>query len=935
VNHLAAGQLFGRDREVERIAGLVAEVASGQGAVVWVAGEPGIGKSALLREGLSAAAAQGCRVLWTAADELGQQFPLSVLLDGFDEQERAEIVGRQQDSRGWGTPGADPVLAEVERLIVLVERLCVKSPVVLVLDDLQWADGSSLLVWHRLSRSIEQLPLLLVSACRPVPRRSEVVRLRAAVEQCHADVIALPPLSTAAVEALVDMLVGGTSGPHLRRLAARAGGNPLYVRELVVAASREGRLHTETDTHVDADDLPSSLSGAINSRLGFLSDATREVLRGAALLGHEFSVPDLATVLGRLATEMWVQLEEAMAAGVLVEVDHNLAFAHQLVREAMYETIPVGLRSALHHQAAKALSWSGAPIEQIAAQLMAAPDVVDFWTLNWIMGASPELTGRAPAIAVELLCRAIDRLPLDDPRWEETEGRLVVLLRVLCRYEDTERLAREALARTAVGPHRTRMAAVLAHTLMGSGQRKESLEVICDALADAAPDDRWTPRLRALLASFLPVFGRAAEAESVARQALAEAEAIDDAYAVGLSLHALSIDLVRHDSVGALELMERGSSVLGDDAESIDLRLLISCNRTWVLRTLDRVDEANVVLSESLELAERTATPRLQFLHSAAASHRYFTGDWDDASAEIEVVIANVDDLPEVLQLPSRVHGLGALLAVHRDDRPAVAEYLDALRSIPIVGGLMMDNAVFLMLARAHSAERAGEPAEALAHLLPALEDEHGPEMILRHLVMPMIVRLTLALGDRATAAAATDACIEHAERDHLPIKVAAANRCRGLLANDPRPLTQATTYYRTVNWPLELAETLEDLAVVQAGRGDLGAAKATLGQAVLCYQELGAVWDITRAEARLRPYGVRKGRRGSRQRPSHGWLALTPTELRVAKLVAVGYSNPDIAAELFLSRRTVQTHVSHILAKLNAKSRKEIAQEAHRQDAG
>ena len=90
------------------------------------------------------------------------------------------------------------------------------------------------------------------------------------------------------------------------------------------------------------------------------------------------------------------------------------------------------------------------------------------------------------------------------------------------------------------------------------------------------------------------------------------------------------------------------------------------------------------------------------------------------------------------------------------------------------------------------------------------------------------------------------------------------------------------------------------------------------------------ADWDATRAEARMRPYGIRRGQRGPRdRRPATGWDALTPTELRVAFLVADGLSNPAIAAELFLSYRTVQTHVSHILAKLGARSRAEVAHEA------
>jgi DNA-binding NarL/FixJ family response regulator len=122
-----------------------------------------------------------------------------------------------------------------------------------------------------------------------------------------------------------------------------------------------------------------------------------------------------------------------------------------------------------------------------------------------------------------------------------------------------------------------------------------------------------------------------------------------------------------------------------------------------------------------------------------------------------------------------------------------------------------------------------------------------------------------------------------------------------------------------------ELAQALEDLAALRARSGDEPAARKDFGDALASYTQLGAAWDARRAVARLRTYGIRAGTR-SRSRPRTGPEALTETELRVAELVRQGMSNPDIAERLSLSRRTVETHVSHILAKLGAGSRREIA---------
>ncbi len=131
----------------------------------------------------------------------------------------------------------------------------------------------------------------------------------------------------------------------------------------------------------------------------------------------------------------------------------------------------------------------------------------------------------------------------------------------------------------------------------------------------------------------------------------------------------------------------------------------------------------------------------------------------------------------------------------------------------------------------------------------------------------------------------------------------------------------------------MELPAALEDLAVVMAQRGYEDEARSALNEAVSLYEELEARWDIRRAEGRLRPHNIKRGVRGRRtRRAPSGWEALTPTEMNIAALVARGDSTSDIARGLFLSRRTVQTYISHILAKLGAKSRIEIVREALRQ---
>ena len=183
-------------------------------------------------------------------------------------------------------------------------------------------------------------------------------------------------------------------------------------------------------------------------------------------------------------------------------------------------------------------------------------------------------------------------------------------------------------------------------------------------------------------------------------------------------------------------------------------------------------------------------------------------------------------------------------------------------------------------------------------------------------------------------ARTATRASEAEAATETQPARAAAASlQCRGLFGSDLAVLREAVAHFRQSGPAAQLPTALEDLAVVLAERGEADEARATLNEAIGLFEGLQARWDIRRADRRLRSYGSRRGARGPRpQRAAFGWEALTPTEMKIAALVAAGDSTSDIARNLFLSRRTVQTHISHILTKLGAKRRGEIVREALRQ---
>ncbi|GAB3146466.1 BTAD domain-containing putative transcriptional regulator [Micromonospora sonneratiae] len=917
---VGGGPLVGRDAELSILGAMVTAVSTGRGGTAWIEGEPGIGKSALLHQMLAQAQTTGCRVLQAVGDELDQRLPLRALVDALGTEADAE-VGSLLRSGGAGGPtgSGDPVPAAVERLLTLIDGYCAQTPLVLAFDDLQWADEASLLIWQRLGRAVDQIPLLLISAYRPVPASPTILRLRQTAEKRGATVVSLGPLEAAAVTGLVTRLAGAEPGPGLRRIAQQAGGNPLYARELVDTLVREHRITVGAGIAeiVDDDRAPVSLAGAIADRLHFLSPETNDALRMAALLGADFSVLDLATVTDTPATRLLPVLDEAIAAGVLAEEGNRLRFRHGLIRQALHDATPASTRAAMHRQAARALAEAGVPVDRIAAHLLVTPEALDGWVLDWLAEHASDLAYRAPEVAADLLRAGADRTSGDSRQAAILRG-LSTALFLLSRLDEAEQTIRRSLARARGGPLIADLAWDLSQVLTQGSRHAEALAVLDETLSRTDLPTLRQVRLRARRSRVLTDLGRYDEGEREARAALGEGERLDDRVAVGHALHTLYL---LADYEPGLELIERGLAVIGDDPELFDTRLALLVNRCVSLDALGRTEAAMASLHEALRLAERFGTRRLTNLYIFAASSQLDHGAWDEAYAGFTSLSGPIRE-DRMLQ----VTGGLAIIAAHRDDRAATAEHLRAGAQLGRHTGHLATTASYLNMARAIDAEQRGRPDEAAVVLAHTVDEERAREFYDRYVWLAELVRLALAADDLELARAAVAAAEADAAQEPLPLRVLTARRARATLDGDAAALLAIATDYRARGMPLELGQCTEEAAVLLARSGDVPAARAALTDAVRAYVDLGAAWDIRRADTRLRPYGVRRGPRSIRRRPSTGWDALTPTEERVARMVAQSRSNPDIAAELFLSRRTVQTHVSNILAKLGVASRIEIA---------
>ena len=939
-------QWVGRGQELAIVRAGVEALGRGEGAVVWVEGEPGIGKSSLVAEALAAGSAPGWDIGWGVAGNLTERLPLRVMLDCLQvrpsspDPRRAHAADLLRSLRQGLFADGDASVTGIEMLVTLVDELCAAAPTVIVVDDLQWADDASLIVWHQLAASIDQLRLLLIGTCPPTPRRAEVRELRAAVVRRGGAVVTLGPLTETDVTALVTAMLGAQPGDALRQLTAQAAGNPLYVRELVDAMVREQALEIRPSTaEVSAarERLPASLAAVLTDRLSSVSADAAQMLRTAALLGGRFAVTDLAVVLREPASELAADVEEAVAAGILIGSDPDLAFRHLLIQQALYESMPAALRTALHAEAARELAAAGADALSVAQQLSAANRPGEAWVRKWLIEFGPALATRAPQLGAEILRRELDETPRGDEAWDGLMASLVWALLAAGSYEEAATQGSRALTVMTDPVRRAETYWVLTRARVSAGRNDDAITTMRQALA-AGPPGEWRARMLALLAMLQrAATGDLDAADATAIQALTAAEEAGDAFATAHALTDLWLTRsIRRDHAAALDYIDRALRVLGDDPGHADLRSFALDDRIFTLQNLDRWPQAELTLRRAREASQRSGNPDRATWVTAAVL-RYWLGQWDDALAELG---PDDTDAPGLTYSFLRerwsallLHGVSALIAGRRDERTVADQQLRQGLALPIQTVPDRENQDFLIAAHALALEQSGETRQAMLRLAAMLPRRDG-EMTLIHQWLPDLVRLALAAGDRQMAQAATQACQAEAAAETHPARATAASlRCHGLLESNPGPLTEAVAHYRALGPAVELPAALEDLAVVQARSGQEEDARTALNEAVSLYEGLQAHWDIRRAEGRLRPHGIRRGVRGPRgQRAAFGWDALTPTEVKIAAMVARGHSTSDIARGMFLSRRTVQTYISRILAKLGVKGRVDIVREALRQ---
>jgi DNA-binding NarL/FixJ family response regulator len=609
------------------------------------------------------------------------------------------------------------------------------------------------------------------------------------------------------------------------------------------------------------------------------------------------------------------------------EYDNDLFVEVEPGVRQLDETVPKALHAIMHLRAAKLLAEAGAGLRVVAGQLLHAPEIVGGWPLDWLVENAESLAVNVPDLGATLLERAVDRVPNEHPAMIVLREKLAGTVYRLGGSEAVGVL--QSLRARAVAPANHAMATyMLAVTHLRQGDPNAALEVADSALT-TEPDPDWHGRFLGLRARVLCYQGRYVEAER-AIEGLAGATDAMTAYS---GHHARCRMLyVRGDLAGALAAADSALEILQANTWlSSDPVLQTAATRIILLDELDRRPEAREALGHALDLGVGTrAQARLALVGAAAAVLEYSAGHWDAARAEIAALDGRLppNGVCPAAWLPWQALGLGALIAAQRGEHEEADAFLDRLPSRPLPADpAVRSRAGFALMARALRAEQEGRNEDALKLLVSVLESVYAADFGQQDLWLPHLVRLALD-ADRPDHAEAAVLAAE-AAAPGSPARLAAAEHCRGLLGGDSALLASAADYFQRSERLLPLGRVETDRAALLAVRGDPVAARSHLTRAVEAYEVLGAQAEILCADARLRKLGVRRGRKPGSNRAESGWLALTPTELKVAELVAKGGSNPDIARALALSPRTVQTHVSHILAKLGAGSRSQIASAA------
>jgi len=936
----------GRAAERRLVDDLLARAERGVGRVLLIEGEPGIGKSALLGVGVNRAAGLGFSLAAGAADPLGQSIPFFALRQALGEP-FARLAG-ERDERGH--PNA-PLWWIAQMRAHLIERAAA-TPVLVALDDLHWSGAATLAALRVLTKDLRQHPVAWLLA-RSGAANDDSGHLFDLLEKDGAGRVNLARLDADAVTELAADALGAPPDPGLRALAEQAAGNPALLSDLMIGLREESAVRvvdgqaTLTEDEPDgvvitghgtgptggpaggsrdrgprpAPALPARLRRAALARLDGLAPQARAVLVTASVLGRSFSLEDAAAMVGAAPAALLPAIEELITAGLLTAADDAFWFRHELLRRAVRETIPVPARRALHRQYGQLLLGRGGAAERAAEHLLRAADGSPA-ALADLDTAAARTLGSHPRAAADLAVRALELTPPADPGALPRAVAAAEALAAAGRLDQAAAIATGALAAPVPATAEARLRCALSSVLSARGRARDaaaeaSLALALPELPPELRDAAVTARLQALAGlrgegagpAIAPVLARPDRFDGRAMVAALTADALAawDRGQIGDGLDRLR-EAVRRDT-GTGRDARHQPPLLALAAALVDLR---------------QVEQAEEILriagSQPLD-----GTPGQAALSLLRARLQLAAGELAQATITAEDALATAEALGAHGHA-SAAHRVLGVIALRRGDLADAALHV-ASDSVPGPHFAAEFARAETTMAHAQVSEARDGPAAALGHIRHVCADlgAHRGLLLGDPATAAWLTRTALAAGhgELAAAVAGAAAALAAGNPGHPALDAAAAHS-RGLADQDTALLAEAAARHPD-RWAR--ASAAEDLGVSHLRRADGGDAIGRLTDAIVGYQAVGAAPDTARVRRRLRKLGVRR-RHWSRAagRPAAGWDSLTETEHAVADLVALGLTNREVAARMYVSAHTVAFYLRQIFRKLEIGSRVELA---------
>jgi len=971
----------GRTRELAGLEGLLETGRDGSTSVVIVAGEGGVGKSRLVGELGARAERRGWKVAYGRAFPVESGIPYALFSDAFlsilrelDGDTLTLLTRGGADELRYlfpalGRPAQDEAAGEPDEVRTrlmwnfaeFLKGYAARSPLLVILEDLQWADESSLQLLHFLGRQAERHPILFVCTYNDTQRDRSLTLVqteRSLVSLGVGEIRRLEPLSLEQVSELV-CVAFGVDADLVREFSALlfgwTRGNPFFLEEILKALIESGRLSSVSGGwsgwDVTAFSLPGSIRDAVLTRVGGLSLDARTVADLTAIVGARASYALLASISERPESVLLASLEELCANGILEEYAEAGSvvydFSHPLVRQTLYDELGLQRVRVLHGTVAEAMErFYGESAADHADKLAFhfaradAPAVRSKTAAYMAAAGRSALERRADHEAVSYLRAALERA--DPPGDACLRAEIIpVLARAEQHLGNFEAAgvhwaaALEQVPEAAPGHADLRRARGMCH--FWCGRHAEAERELGDGLesAERTGDRAAAVRLRVARAHCLQELGRGREALDMLRPALPLAEALDEPELLARVHRALAL---LHVWVGppaeAREHAERAVVLarrVGD--------LSIEVWARWGIAVLDGMRGDTERMAISVEdvnaLADRARSPVLRlWTADMQIELAYFRGEWDKGIAIGMKAIALARSLnqrtllPRLLVWTSQIHlGRGQL-----DDAKRLVDEAVSVSGLNEPGASVdVHQVVPVYIGLAYYLVCLGDFQDAIAAARKGLEIAEGTGYVLwaMHRLLPILGEASLWAGEIDRAAETGRQMHEHSRKVDHKLGHAWADACDALVMwkrGDPKGAAQvmrkAAEALEEIPMMWDAARLRRQLAGRLADIGDVDGALAELKRVHDVFARLGAALELEKTRMMFRQVGHRPPPKAV----GEGVAGLTARELEVARLVARRKSNKAIGKELDMAPRTASTHLSNIYQKLGIGSRGELA---------